>query len=178
MKVKLALTIFLLLNLKLVAGNDINKLRSLYHTAIHNEQSAEMLVKMSGLNDALNSPLFLGYKGMGYLLLAKHAFNPLDKWRNFRKGKALLESAIRSDNKSVELRYLRLTIQTNVPHFLNYNKNIESDRNYIINNITAIDNLNLRSEIAIYLKEKKLCGGKEEAQWNLNLYKYSSASRK
>lgn len=46
-----------------------------------------------------------------------------------------MEKAIANDNLNVELRYLRLIIQLNVPSLLGYSDKIEIDKNQIILNI-------------------------------------------
>ena len=40
------------------------------------------------------------------------------------KGKNHLKKCIKADNENIEIRYLRFTIQTNVPAFLGYSNSI------------------------------------------------------
>ena len=54
------------------------------------------------------------------------------------------------DKDDPELRYLRLLVQLNAPKFLSYDKSIESDLNFFINNI-------LNSDIDIVWVKKFCC---------------------
>jgi hypothetical protein len=49
-----------------------------------------------------------------------------------------LEKAIAADTSSVETRYIRFVLQSNVPSILNYNKQIISDKKYILSNLGKI----------------------------------------
>ena len=59
--------------------------------------------------------------------------NPFTKYNYFTEGKALLESSIQRDPTSPELRYLRFAIQSNVPLFLNYRKDLNEDKLFLQN---------------------------------------------
>ena len=72
-----------------------------------------------------------GYYGAYLVIWANHTWNPIDKLNTFKKGKIELENAIKQDSKNVELRFLRLSIQANVPKILNYDQNIKSDLIFI-----------------------------------------------
>src|ERR1700759_1441265 len=99
-------------------------LRNLYHEAYLDKQKANQLFEMSSKQASSNN-LFLGYEGASEVILAKHAFSPISKWRLFSKGKDILETAIARDTTSAELRFLRLSIQDNCPWFLGYRSMIE-----------------------------------------------------
>lgn len=73
------------------------------------------------------SALLLGYSGALRMAKGKHAFDPISKMIHFGAGKDLLEEAIAQDPTNVELRFLRLTIQVNVPRFMNYSDDREAD---------------------------------------------------
>lgn len=78
-----------------------------------------------------------GYHGLVEAMMAEHVFNPMKKLSYFNNGKDRLENAIKKKNGSVELRYLRLGIQLNVPSLLGYSDSIENDKDYILTNISA-----------------------------------------
>lgn len=82
-----------------------------------------------------HTTIFSGYYGIIEATLAEHSFNPIKKLSYFNNGKDRLEKAIANDNLNVELRYLRLIIQLNVPDLLGYSDDIEIDKNHIILNI-------------------------------------------
>ncbi len=87
--------------------------------------------------------LVQGYLAVMYFFYSKESLNPFVKLKYFNKGKELLDDCIFRKSRSVELRYLRFGIQTQVPSFLGYNNRIESDFEYIVENIEEED-LSLR----------------------------------
>jgi hypothetical protein len=101
------------------------------------------------------SPLELGYKGMSAMLRASHAFSPLSKIGYFREGKALLESAILRDPESLELRFLRYTVQDNAPFFLGYRDELERDLELILERLPRERDADLAARIKKYLEERK-----------------------
>ena len=68
--------------------------------------------------------------------------------KNFRIGKDMLESAIKNDPESVELRFLRYSIQKNIPKFLSYSNNLEKDLKFVKDNISQIFNYEFRIYIS------------------------------
>jgi hypothetical protein len=85
------------------------------------------------------------------MLMAKHAFNPFSKLSYFKKGKLMLESAIKADQTNVELRFLRYTIQTNVPGFLNYSSDKNLDRTFITQSLARLKDQELKKIISEFL---------------------------
>ena len=57
--------------------------------------------------------LLTGYKGAITASMANYSKNKQEKINLFKEGKQLLEKAIVKDSNDVELRFLRMTIQTN-----------------------------------------------------------------
>ena len=88
---------------------------------------------------------------MSFLLISKHSWNPLDKLNFFKQGVLWLESSIENDSCNIELRFLRLTAQINLPSFLNYNNYIDEDRHYLVSNYKYLDDDDLKIRISNYL---------------------------
>lgn len=105
------------------------EIRSNYPKALNDKQICnDMITILSKEN--LNT-IEKGYYGAYLVIWANHIWNPMDKLSTFKKGKIVLENAIKEDPKNVELRFLRLSIQSNVPKILNYDQNIMSDLTFI-----------------------------------------------
>lgn len=115
------------------------KVRSLYQKAATEEQACEKLIKMLKSNDATENPLLLGYKGSATMMMANHVFSPFTKFSYFEKGKKMLEKAVEADNENVELRFLRYAAQKNAPSFLGYDNHIVSDKRFILQSSSRID---------------------------------------
>lgn len=110
--------------------------------------------KLKNINES--QPLLLGYKAMAEMLLAKHAFNPINKLRHFNNGKELLKQAIvrSKEEGAIELRYLRFTVQTNAPGFLGYNENIAEDKAGVIRYlIDSEKDSNIDHKMRVFLLE-------------------------
>jgi hypothetical protein len=116
----------------------INEVRMMYVKAANNEKACKQLIDLLEPYNEKNNPLFLGYKAVATMLMAKYVFFPFTKLSHFNKGKKMLSKSIEADQKNVELRFLRFTVQTNVPSFLNYTVDIKNDKNIILNLYPAI----------------------------------------
>ena len=78
--------------------------------------------------------------------------NPIDKLIYFNKGKKLLEDAINQDPYSIELKFLRYSIQKNLPKFLLYYDNIEKDLNFVNGSIKSTKDKEVQKFISTSLK--------------------------
>ena len=120
-----------------IYSNDINTIRELYLSAYISESNCNSLGKeLNSIKDN-NSILIKGYEGCFYFIKCKFNNNSIEKLIYFNKGKKLLETAIKEDPKSVELRFLRYSIQKNIPRFLLYS-NLEKDLSFVNENIEGI----------------------------------------
>jgi len=129
----------------------IKDVRIMLHNATSNEEACNKLISMLVPFNETNNPLLYGYRGGATMLMAKHAFNPFSKLSYFKKGKNILENAIKADRNNVELRFLRYTIQTNVPGFLNYNSDKNLDRAFISQSLSKLKDQELHKIISAYL---------------------------
>lgn len=109
-----------------------------------------------------NDPLFSAYKGAVTAAMAEHTKNKESKIKLFTSGKKLLESAIASDTSSAEMRFLRFTIQTSCPKILGYNKQIESDKTFVINNLSKIKNEVVKENIRGFMGSSTSLTAKEK----------------
>lgn len=143
--------LFLLGNSVFAQTPNISDVRLMLHQATNNEDVCNKMIKMLNPYNEDNNPLLLGYRGGAIMIMAKHAFNPFSKLSYFKKGKNILESAIRVDNTNVELRFLRYTIQTSVPSFLNYSSEKKSDKLFLSKSLSDLKDPELKKIINAYL---------------------------
>ncbi len=129
----------------------IKEVRIMLHNATSNEQACTKMIGLLEPFNETNNPLLFGYRGGATMLMAKHAFNPFSKLSYFKKGKLMLESAIKADHTNVELRFLRYTIQTNVPGFLNYKSDKNLDRTFISQSLPKLKDQELKKIIIEFL---------------------------
>jgi len=108
----------------------VNLLRSDFQK-IDSEDDIERIlaVKVKGL-DEKELKIINAYQAAGTCMMANYVFSPKSKLKYFKEGKGELEELILF-NKDVEKVYLRLLIQLNIPKFLNYHKDIDSDIDFL-----------------------------------------------
>ena len=140
---------------------ELATLRKLYYEAADNKQSVKKLSTMLSKVNEHSSALLLGYKGAAEMMEAKHAFSPISKIKKFNKGKVHLEKAIKKDPKQIEVRFIRFSIQTNLPFFLGYNDHIKIDKEILINSVSKIEDKQLKNNIIEYLIISKQCDQEE-----------------
>ena len=85
--------------------------------------------------------------------MGKSCFSPISKWNTFKKGKGNIEQAIKIEPDNVELRFIRLSIQKNIPSFLGYKSNIDEDIEFIKKNRNQICIEILNNNIEMLLKK-------------------------
>ena len=142
----------LILNLS-VSDQEISAIRESYLLAYLNESNCDHFGEQIVLNTE-KSPLVKGYLGCFYFIKSKFETNPIDKFYYFKKGKNLLEAAIHEDPKSIELIFLRYSIQKNLPRFLLYN-NTEKDLIFVDENLSKVSDQKTKKFILNCMKLMK-----------------------
>lgn len=131
----------------------IHALRKAYKICADNEEVTEKWLNFFEKHDVDNDVLWLAYKGGFYIAKSKHA-SVFSKLSWFNKGKKILEKAIAKNPNLAELRFIRYSIQYNVPKILGYNHNLEEDKKFILNHIHQIDDEEYQKDILNYVKGK------------------------
>ena len=141
---------------------EISSVRALYCEAAENESTCRKLQSILNVyNEQYN--LVGGYKAATMMVMAKYYLNPISKLSSFNTGKDLLEKAIDAEPLSVELRFLRFSIQSSCPKFLRYSHAVESDKIYILNAYKNLNDENLKSMIKVFMdKRVRLTGSEKE----------------
>src|SRR5688572_1842053 len=105
----------------------VTEIRTRFARAARNEEECRELLKTLDGSAGKEEPLIRGYRGCLTMMMARYALNPASKLDYFKEGRAMLESAIAEVPAHIELRYLRFTVQTNLPSFLGYDQNRKAD---------------------------------------------------
>ncbi len=111
--------------------SDVLELRKLYYLSYKDKTAADKLYKDTRAYDA-KQPKMLGYKAVASMMMCNYITNPYTRVKYFYAGKGDLEKAIKTSPADVELRYLRYTVQENVPGVLNYNGSMSEDRKILV----------------------------------------------
>jgi len=116
---------------------DLQKVRQLYIQAIENHDDCIRLIQMTKTDNIDTNALQYGYYAVAKILKSKFLINPISKYSEFNQGKLMLEEVISLFPNNLELRFLRYCIQYNSPSFLNYNQNLNLDKQLIDNRIES-----------------------------------------
>ncbi|CAN5529614.1 hypothetical protein BH09BAC6_BH09BAC6_27530 [soil metagenome] len=151
MKVLLWLSLVQLSTLS-VKTFDLSKIRHLYQRAALEKQDARQLNQLM-LHVDVNTmaAVLICYKGANEMIQAKYTFNPIVKFKKFNKGKELIKMAISRDPLSLEMRFIRYSIQSNLPSFLGYREELDLDKRFMVNNTKTNTDPELKKMIFNYL---------------------------
>lgn len=116
-------------------ANDINYVRKEFNLAQNNSKKANVLhAQLLTLKPAFNS-LHYAYLGATEALLAKHNFNPFAKLNYVNSALEKLNKAISLNKSNIEIRFMRYSVETELPFYLGYSKHLEEDKNAIIHGL-------------------------------------------
>ena len=104
------------------------------------------------------SALLLGYHGAVRMARGRHAFDPLSRLVHFNGGKAMLEQAIAQDLTNAELRFLRLSIQVNVPSIVGYDTNKAEDLALVERKLKDVKDPALKDRIVRFIATNRANG--------------------
>lgn len=144
------LFLFILLSVIAAKAQSLEALRRSYYKLNTDSTSCAKLYKQVNQSTSTDNT-YNGYKGAITAAMANHVKNNGEKLKLFNAGKSLLEQSIKKDANNVELRFLRLTIQTNCPKALGYNKQIAEDKAFINVHIETLEDASLRQKVKDYL---------------------------
>jgi hypothetical protein len=130
-------------------------LRNLFYEASEDENASQELFKKMKLVDVNSPAIKIGFKGLSYLIEAKHSYNPYTKLSFFNKGTELIEAAITKSPSNIELRFFRYIIQGNTPAFLGYKGNMTEDVTFINKKLSSVRDIDLRTRIIQYFQDEK-----------------------
>ena len=146
---KTVLIVFLIL---LASGAvDLSTVRRNFEEAKDSKIATEKLVGLLR-NYQENDPLLMGYKGASLTLQARYEQGRSEKRDMVARGIHMLEGAIKSAPKNIELRLIRLAVQENSPKILKYKMNMSEDKQLILSNYAA-QSVEVKAVIKRYAKQ-------------------------
>lgn len=118
---------------------DLETVRQDYREASESEEATKKLFESLteiGKNDEM---VFVAYKGAVTTMMAEFTEGIKNKKAFFKEGRDFLEYAIENEPNNVEIRCIRLSVQENVPKITGYHKNKEEDKQFILDNYSAME---------------------------------------
>ena len=145
---------------------DIEILRSEYLKAVAEDKNIDFLLLTLSKMKKL-SPLALAYQACLETLKAKQLWNPLDKLALAKQSQETFAKAIYENPESLEIRFLRYSIQLSLPSYLNLSKDLATDKSKIIKLIQDKEARNIGKEnlqrIINFMLQNGQCNTEEKA---------------
>ncbi|MBP2832134.1 hypothetical protein J8281_08010 [Aquimarina sp. U1-2] len=151
MKIVILLLVICSLNLN-TEDIGMEQIRASYRVCSTSKENAEQFYDLTKKALRNEAAIYKGYHGAALALKASFSWNPISKLSYFNKGKKMIEHAIKLDPDNVELRMIRVSIQSNVPKVIGYYENIEEDKNFILDNVSTITSSSLKEYIQGFIE--------------------------
>jgi hypothetical protein len=137
MKRRFLYMILLMIPIVAVSGQipPLSEVRKEYLGGWEGECGAEKLYQQLEDQKLENDPVMMAYRGAAKTTLANCTNNPFRKLSDFNSGKKEIESAVEQLPRNLEVRFIRFTVQDNIPSMLNYN-NIDEDKEFILDQLS------------------------------------------
>ncbi|MEM7550251.1 MAG: hypothetical protein AAF363_11270 [Bacteroidota bacterium] len=96
-------------------------------------------------------PIIKAYLGATQALMVKHVWSPFGKWKYLRMSEKTLTEAVNNSPKNVEIRFIRFSVEKNIPHMFGFSEHLEGDKAYILDNIKRFDVSDLDEDYLDYI---------------------------
>lgn len=134
---------------------DLDTLRMNYKNAATDEKASMALSKQLQGVTKKDKLIFIAYKGASITLKGKYSKKIKEKISYFKEGIVWVEYAISKAPEDIEIRLIRLSIQENTPRILKYKKNIQEDKQVIIENYNSISSSKLKEYVKLFVLQSK-----------------------
>lgn len=105
---------------------------------MNNKKDIQSLLEIAPRDEDMPEDILIrAYQAAATCRMAEFVSSPWTKLKFFNRGKEELENLIKED-KHVELIYLRMLLQLNVPGILNYNKEIDEDLAFFVMHLEKV----------------------------------------
>ena len=143
----LMLVVFSLANLNCDKMDDIRKM----YGTLDSEEKLIAFIDLLNETDCIQST---PYMASATMQKAQYAFAPWTKYSYFMKGKKMLENYIKEYPEDVDARYVRFLVQSHIPRFLGYRKNIKEDAALILQKLELTEmNAEFKVQIRKHIEE-------------------------
>ena len=149
-----------------IQTNDLKEIRALYQKAPQVRAAAKALDQRMQAIDSNATPLLYCYKGANEMVQAKYVLNPLVKLEKFNRGKTWITQAFQRDSLDLEMRFIRFSIQNNLPSFLGYRDDIGGDKKFLLLHLKDCRDTELKKMINDYLTAASTLTAEEIKQLN------------
>lgn len=146
-----------LLSAKNISDVNLKNIRYYFYTGIDKEEYLDSLdLYISQIIKGTKNPdyaLLIAYRGAGKSVRAVHAFWPITKLNYVKDGLVDLDYAVLKNPNNIEVRFLRFSVLDNLPGFLGYGSEANSDAKELYNILVSTSQKkdDLLSDVIEYL---------------------------
>lgn len=79
----------------------------------------------------------MAYQGALEAIMTKTTWNIFKKMSYLNKSEESFKRAVKLAPNDIEIRFMRLAVQYEIPEYLGYSRDMESDRKFIVQNIAS-----------------------------------------
>lgn len=141
------LTIILIGTSSVFAGpNEMERLRPYYMKALHNCEYVEEVYEMF---EAVKNPSakLLAYKAALQAIMTKTTWNVFKKISYLNDCQASFNKAMELEPNNIEVRFMRLSVEHEIPAYLGYSTHMEEDKKFVVENIHQFNPYKLDPQI-------------------------------
>lgn len=143
---------------------DVKALRKQLIQALEKRSVNDSLYRVLSA-DKNRPPLITSYYGAVQALKAKYTWNPYYKIKYIKDAENTLQTAVNEEPHNMEIRFMRFSIEHNVPGFLGYDKHLDMDRKEMILQLDKKSYPAADKDVAItiikFLLDSKRCTAQE-----------------
>ncbi|NHF60556.1 hypothetical protein FK220_014470 [Flavobacteriaceae bacterium TP-CH-4] len=141
---------------------DISEVRQSYREASTDGEAATRLYQDLSTISKGEDDVLIAYKGGVTTMLAKYAKTVKEKKMFFKEGITFLEYAVEKAPNNIEIRYVRLSVKENAPKITGYKKNLDEDKDFILNHLSSVENPEIKKYIKGYISQSKIFNESEK----------------
>lgn len=148
--------------------------RKAFHKAVLDESESRSFYEyMQSFENS--APTVTAYKAVSEAMLARVLWNPFSKINQVVKYQKEMEKAVAADPNDIEIRFLRLAIEYNLPSFLGMSDHVEEDVDIILANLSSATSLKIDPSygryIFYFLEQADLCSSDQIVAMRASLEK-------
>lgn len=168
---KAIITIFCLSLSVGLTAQSIDEVRSEFHAVVLNPDDSKNFYNFIKNIENPTSTV-KAYQAVSEALLAQVVWNPFSKLKQVVKYDKLMAAAVEEDPENIEIRFLRLAIEYNLPSFLGMSTHLQEDADEIANDLSGVSQMQVNPVFGKYifhfLKETNLCSAEQLSMMKLS----------
>jgi len=131
-------------------SQSLAEVRKVFHEAVKDPKIAEDFYEFIQPHPG-EQAVIKAYKAVAEAMVAQSEWNPISKFTHVKRFSDQIEVAVQMEDTNLEIRFLRFAVEFYLPPFLMMSDHLEKDRDFIIQNLAAIDRLEIDKDFARYI---------------------------